>query len=240
MIAVRGNSESDMVESGPADSQCRYWDDTYRAHPQMYGDQPSSAAVYAAGVFKRAGATDILELGAGHGRDAVYFASEGFNVWATDVSSAGIGQLQATAHKYGVADRVSTIIHDIRDPLPLPDSAVDAVYAHMLLCMALSTSEIHAAVDQIRRVLRPRGALIYTVRHTGDAHYRAGIAHGDDIFEHGGFAVHFFTRRLVDDLADGWTLHDVHEFEEGALPRHLWRVMQSLPQTTPLKALEMG
>jgi hypothetical protein len=73
--------------------------------------------------------------------------------------------------------------------------------------------------------------LIYTVRHTGDAHYRAGIAHCDDIFEHGGFAVHFLTRELVDDLAAGWTLNEVHPFEEGELPRRLSRITQTVGPT---------
>jgi SAM-dependent methyltransferase len=91
----------------------------------------------------------------------------------------------------------------------------------MLLCMTLSTAQIHALVDQVRRVLRPGGPFIYTVRHTGDAHYGQGIAHGDDIYEHGGFAVHFFSRTLVDDLAAGWTLQEVHPFDEGDLPRRL-------------------
>lgn len=34
-------------------------------------------------------------------------------------------------------------------------------------------------------------------------------------YEHGGFAVHFFPRHLVDRLADGWILDEVHPFEEG-------------------------
>lgn len=72
----------------------------------------------------------------------------------------------------------------------------------------------------------PGGTFVYTVRHTADAHYGAGTAHGDDIFGHGGFAVHFFPRRLVDDLAEGWALVEVHGFEERALPRRLWRVTQ--------------
>ena len=67
-------------------------------------------------------------------------------------------------------------------------------------------------------------------RHTGDAHYGAGTAHGDDIWEQGGFAVHFFDRALVDALADGWTLDEVRPFEEGDLPRRLWRVTQTLPR----------
>ncbi|WP_174575745.1 hypothetical protein [Nocardia miyunensis] len=93
--------------------------------------------------------------------------------------------------------------------------------------MALSRTEIGAIVEEIRRVLRPGGVLFDTIRHPGDAHYGAGIDHGDDIYGHGGFAVHFFSRRLVEDLAHGWDLQHVGEFEEGALPRQLWSVVKS-------------
>ncbi|MFE7243863.1 hypothetical protein [Streptomyces sp. NPDC057580] len=94
----------------------------------------------------------------------------------------------------------------------------------------LAKEEIHALVGEVRRVLRPGGVFVYTVRHTGDAHYGAGTGHGDDIWEHGGFAVHFFPRDLVDALADGWQSQEVHPFEEGDLPRRLWRVTQTLPR----------
>ncbi|MGW8762588.1 class I SAM-dependent methyltransferase [Streptomyces sp. NPDC055815] len=213
-----------------AEAQRRHWQDTYAAHPGMYGEEPSAPAVHAARVFRAAGARDVLELGAGHGRDALYFAREGFTVRATDFSPVGLEQLRARARSRGVDARVTTTVHDVREPLPLPDASVDAVFAHMLLCMALSTQEIRALVGEVRRVLRPGGVFVYTVRHTGDAHYGAGTAHGDDIFEHGGFAVHFFGRELVDALAEGWTLDELHTFEEGDLPRRLWRVTQTLPR----------
>ncbi|MFB7085410.1 hypothetical protein [Streptomyces sp. NPDC056296] len=35
-----------------------------------------------------------------------------------------------------MARRVTTAVHDVRDALPLPDDSVNAVFAHMLLCMA--------------------------------------------------------------------------------------------------------
>ncbi|MFE5957959.1 MULTISPECIES: class I SAM-dependent methyltransferase [Streptomyces] len=218
-------SEQDL-----AAAQRRHWQDTYSAHPGMYGEQPSAPALHAARIFRTARARDVLELGAGHGRDALYFAREGFSVHATDFSGTGLAQLEQTAHAQGLDGRVTSVLHDVREPLPLPDASVDGVFAHMLLCMALSTKEIHAAVGEIRRVLRPGGVFVYTVRHTGDAHYGAGTAHGDDVWEHGGFAVHFFPRDLVDALAEGWVLDEVHAFEEGDLPRRLWRVIQSLPR----------
>ncbi|WBO61564.1 class I SAM-dependent methyltransferase [Streptomyces camelliae] len=217
-------------EKDLGEAQRVHWQDTYAAHPGMYGEHPSAPAVHAARVFHASGARDVLELGAGHGRDALFLAREGFTVQATDFSATGLEQLRAAARAQGAAERVTTLVHDVRDPLPLSDASVDAVFAHMLLCMALSTSEIHTLVGEVRRVLRPGGVFVYTVRHTGDAHYGAGTAHSDDIWEHGGFAVHFFPRDLVNALAEGWVLEEVFAFEEGDLPRRLWRITQTLPR----------
>jgi hypothetical protein len=65
---------------------------------------------------------------------------------------------------------------------------------------------------------------VYSVRTTSDAHYRAGVDHGDDRWEMGGFVVHFFDRALVERLTDGWELVEVVEREEGKLPRRLYAV----------------
>ncbi|TDU74700.1 class I SAM-dependent methyltransferase [Streptomyces sp. KS 21] len=159
-------------EQGLADVQRAHWQQTYGDHPGMYGEEPSDPAVRAAAVFRTVGARKVLELGAGHGRDALYFARQGFSVLATDFSPAGLEQLREAAAAQDVAGRVTTAVHDVREPLPLANTSVDAVFAHMLLCMALSTQEIHALVAEVRRVLRPGGVFVYTVRHTGDAHYR--------------------------------------------------------------------
>ncbi|WP_431963022.1 class I SAM-dependent methyltransferase [Nocardia sp. bgisy134] len=219
--AVSGGDPADL-----GDIQRQHWQSTYRANPEMYGDEPSAPAIQAAQIFGAADVRAILELGAGHGRDALHFARVGFSVHATDFSDVGLHQLRERADSEAV-EGLTTGIIDVRAPLPLPDASFDAVYAHMLLCMALSSEEIVALVREIHRVLRPRGTFFYTVRHTGDPHYGAGIDHGDDIFEHGGFAVHFFSRAFVDELAEGWDLRQIDEFEEGALPRRLWSVVQT-------------
>lgn len=180
--------------------------------------------MYAASQFKTACAKRVLELAAGHGRDAVYFATRGFTVQAIDFSDVATELIRQLAETQGVASQLSTRVHDLREARPLENDTVDAAFAHMGLCMALSTNEIHTIVSEVRRVLRPGGIFLYTVRHTDDARYSAGNAHGDDTFVHGGFVVHFLSRQLVDALAEDWTLDDVYAFEEGDLPRRLWRV----------------
>ncbi|WP_405487179.1 class I SAM-dependent methyltransferase [Nocardia sp. NBC_00511] len=209
--------------------QHAHWQHTYDAHPGMYGVEPSQPAVYAARIFHDAGVRDVLELGAGHGRDAIYLAESGFQVTATDFSAVALTQLRERAEARDLGDRVRTVEHDARQPIPLTYRSVDAVYAHMLLCMNLSTQEIRDLLTEIRRVLKPGGVFVYTVRTVEDPHFGAGRALGDDIYENDGFAVHFFSPALVDTLSSGWALRERVSFAEGDLPRRLYRVTQTLP-----------
>ncbi|MGW0633705.1 hypothetical protein [Streptomyces sp. NPDC002758] len=55
---------------------------------------------------------------------------------ATDFSPVCLSQLAAAAEAEGLAERVTTTVHDVRAPLPLADASTDAVFTHMLLRMA--------------------------------------------------------------------------------------------------------
>ena len=92
------------------------------------------------------------------------------------------------------------------------------------IAMALTTDELVVLNDHVRQVLRPGCYNIYTVRNKGDAHYGQGVHRGEDLYEVGGFIVHFFDRTKVEALTDGYKLIDIHEFEEGGLPRKLYQV----------------
>ena len=207
------------------DTQREHWENTFLLNPQMYGEEPSESGRYALERFTAAGASDVLELGAGQGRDTATFLAAGISVTALDYTSSALEQMRSDLGDALTAG-LTTAAHDVREALPLPASSMDAVYAHMLFCMALSVAELQRLAAEVRRVLRPAGLLIYTVRHTGDAHCGAGIHHGEGVWETGGFAVHFFDRALVDQLATGYELIDSTEFEEGSLPRRLWRITQ--------------
>jgi SAM-dependent methyltransferase len=105
------------------------------------------------------------------------------------------------------------------------DATFDACYAHMLLCMAFSTDELERLVREVRRALRPGGLFAYTVRTWQDPDFGRGTPRGEDLYESGGFIVHFFDRAKVERLASGFELRSVEELEEGQLPRRLYRVV---------------
>ena len=206
------------------DGQRKHWEGVFAESAEMYGADPSDPARFALDMLERGSARDVLELGAGQGRDTLAFLASGYRVTALDYADDVLRTLEETAERRGMAKRLTTIAHDVRCPLPLPDESIDAAYSHMLFNMALSTPELDALGQEVHRVLRPGGLHIYTVRHVGDAHFGAGTSHGDAMFENGGFIVHFFDEPLVDRLACGFVLVERAEFEEGGLPRKLWRV----------------
>ena len=207
-----------------SDDQRRRWLEAFCENPALFGEKPSDAARFAAAAFKKEGLTRILELGGGQGRDTLYFARRGFRVHMLDCADEAVRSVTEKMRKQHLSDVVSVRRHDVRPPLPFADESFDGCYSHMLFCMALTTPELAFLSREVRRVLRPEGLHIYTVRHTGDAHYRTGIHRGEDIYEVDGFAVHFFSRKKVEQLAEGDEIIRVDEFEEGELPRRLFIV----------------
>ena len=207
------------------DAQQQQWQDTFSRTSEMFGSEPSGPARKAAVVLRKEGVFRLLELGSGQGRDTLYFARKGFEVYTLDYSNHGIEVINQKAKELGLSDLIITRIHDVRNSLPFPNEIFDACFSHMLFCMALTTAQLQFLSEEIWRVLRPGGICIYTVRHTGDSHYKTGIHRGEDMYEVAGFVVHFFTREKVELLAKGYEITNIDEFEEGDLPRKLFLVI---------------
>ncbi len=206
------------------DAQREQWERTLSRQANKFGLEPSAAARKAVEIFKKAGIANILELVAGQGRDTVFFASSGLRVHALDYTEAGVNAITERAGQLGLSHTITALRHDVRDPLPFGDSSFYGCYSHMLFCMALTTPELEHLSGEVRRVLRPGGLSIYTVRNTSDPHYGKGIHHGDDLYEVDGFIVHFFSTEKVEHLTQGYQLIGIDQFDEGELPRRLFQV----------------
>lgn len=207
------------------DGQERHWQTMLETRPEMFGRDASEPARRSGPEFEAAGVRRILELGGGQGRDSLFFAANGFAVHVLDYAHAGIEVILGKAAQAGLAARITAAQHDVRRPLPVADGSFDACYSHMLFCMALVTAELDALSRDILRALRPGGLCVYTVRNTSDPDFERGIHRGEALYENQGFIIHFFDRAKVERLARGWDLVSVEEFEEGKLPRRLFRVV---------------
>jgi SAM-dependent methyltransferase len=209
----------------PLNAQKDLWERMFAKNTDMFGTEPSYPARKAAETFKRQGKKRILELGGGQGRDTLFFAREGFQIYTLDYTTEGVEEIKAKADKLGLSQFVVALQHDVRQPLPFDDVFFDGCYSHMLYCMALTTSELESLSKEIWRVLKPQALSTYTVRNTGDPQYRTGFYRGEDLWEiSGGFIVHFFSKEKVENLTTGYKLVNIEEFEVGKLPRKLFAV----------------
>ena len=104
-------------------------------------------------AWKEAGHKDILDLGTGLGQNAVYFAKQGFNVSALDISDYAVDYLQnwAKEEKLDICVKVGDM-----HSLPYDDDAFDCVYAYHVISHTDSPG-VEKAIAEIERVLRPGG-----------------------------------------------------------------------------------
>ncbi|WP_407356312.1 class I SAM-dependent methyltransferase [Methanolobus sp. WCC5] len=213
------------IDKSALDSQQHHWECVFSKNACMFGEEPSSPVQWAVRTFKEEGKTKILELGSGQGRDTMYLALNGFEVFALDYCEKGITDLRKRSLQLQASGSITPVMHDVRKKLPFEDRTFDACYSHMLFCMPLTILELRSLLAEIRRVLKPGGLNIYTTRHTKDPQYGTGIHRGEDMWEiQGGFIVHFLSREKVELLAEGYDITDITEFEEGDLPKKLYRV----------------
>ena len=191
----------------------------------MFGLDPSKAAINTLKTLKEKKIKKVVELGAGLGRDTIYFAKNLINVEALDYSPSAIKIINKKILEHKLSNLVSTQIFDVRKKLPFEDNSVEACFSHMLYCMALTTIEIECLNKEICRILKPGGINIYTARHTEDGDYKNGTYIGEDLYENDGFIVHFFSEEKVRKITDGFDIKNVEKFEEGKFPRKLFRVI---------------
>ena len=204
--------------------QSQHWEKNFSIKTEMFGLEPSFPAKKAIKLFKEHKIKKIIELGAGLGRDTIFFAKNSFHVEALDYSHSAIKVINEKAEKQNLSNHISTKIFDIRKKLPFKDNSVDACFSHMLYCMALTNIELEGLNNEICRVLKPNGINIYTVRHTNDGDYRKGIHRGEDLYENDGFIIHFFSKDKVNSLLKGFQNLEIENFEEGNFPRKLFIV----------------
>ena len=190
----------------------------------MFGQEPSKAAISSLKYFKEQNIKKIIELGAGLGRDTLFFAKNSIHTTALDYSPTAIKIINKKILASELSSSVYTEVFDIRKKLPFLDNTFEACFSHMLYCMALSIFDLKNLNKEILRILKPGGINIYTVRHVEDGDYKNGIHIGEDLYENDGFIVHFFSEDKVKKLSKGFKLIDIEKFEEGKFPRKLFIV----------------
>ncbi|MEL7169718.1 MAG: class I SAM-dependent methyltransferase, partial [Bacteroidota bacterium] len=136
----------------PTPSDPAFWNVRFGAKAFAYGTAPNAFVAEAVPTHVAPGST-VLELATGEGRNAVWMATQGYDVTALDFAAEGLTKTTALAADHGVA--VETVQADVTawDP-PQEWDAVVATFLH------LSEAVRPAVYGLVRRALRPGGVFI--------------------------------------------------------------------------------
>jgi len=99
----------------------------------------------------------VLDAGCGDGRNLRYLLAQGFQCWGVDRDPAAVAQVRRLAASLSgdtSPDRFQ--VADV-DRLPWPDASFDAVVCSAVLHFADDAAHFEGMVDELWRVLAPRG-----------------------------------------------------------------------------------
>lgn len=166
----------------PAVSPDLYDEEYFREWCAGYDEWVTSNGRKVAGIYpgflKRAGFRHddvVVDMGTGRGELPVTAVELGARrAVGVEYSAAAVAMAQQTLAQHGVADRAEILLADVRS-VPLPDGCADLV-CFVDVVEHLTPDELHAALLEARRLLRPGGkAVAHTMpnRLTYDVTYRA-------------------------------------------------------------------
>jgi SAM-dependent methyltransferase len=120
--------------------------------------------------------TKILIIGSGGGRHVVYFAQQGFDVTAIDVSEVGI---EATQKKIDELELKATLLSGIEanNLHCFKNNSFDAVLSFSVLYY-LKMDEFILSLDEVSRVLKNQGSFLFNMRTKDDWRFELSKGHG--------------------------------------------------------------
>ncbi|MEO1063976.1 MAG: FAD-dependent oxidoreductase [Actinomycetota bacterium] len=140
----------------------RDWDARFSGE-QVFSGNPNGTLLAEVGGLESGRALDV---GAGEGADAIWLAEQGWDVTASDVSSAALRRIDAAATKRGV--RVRCLHADANGDDPYGTAAYDLVSAQYAV---IPRTPDDRGIRQLLDAVAPGGTLLF-VHHDHDAHRR--------------------------------------------------------------------
>ncbi len=134
--------------------ECERWNRRYACEDWFFGSSPNQFLVEQIEQLSPPPDTQILSLGEGEGRDALWLARQGFPVTAIDSSEIGLQKLAFAAQQENLG--IETIHGDLANYEPRPDqfNIVLSFFCHL---PPLLRSLVH---HRSARALRPNGYFI--------------------------------------------------------------------------------
>ena len=96
------------MDQNELDQQSQHWEKNFSNKPEMFGLEPSLSAKKALKLFHEKKIDKIIEIGAGLGRDTIFFAKNYIHTTALDYSVSGIKVINQKTTKDNLSNYIST------------------------------------------------------------------------------------------------------------------------------------
>lgn len=132
-----------------------FWETHYTGLDPRWGTRPNPALTDLVNNLAATPGT-ALDLGCGHGGDALWLAARGWNVTATDISTTALKRVASHAATAGLTARVHTSQHDLTETFP--DGSFDLINA----CYFHTPTDIprEQVLQRAARSITPGGLLL--------------------------------------------------------------------------------
>ncbi|MES2971614.1 MAG: class I SAM-dependent methyltransferase [Patescibacteria group bacterium] len=158
--------------------------------------QTEEFAIHVEKLFPRL--AQVLDLGCGVGRDAIYFAKHDHTVLGVDFSE----EIIRRNREIFPAPNLQFATLDFSKKLPYSSTSYDVVYAYLSL-QYFDDVTTRSIVFEIARVLKSGGLLCFVCKSTKDLHYGDGTEIEPNYFvSTKGRIRRFFTSEYTKDLLD--------------------------------------
>lgn len=151
------------------------WDEEYTEHdaiPSSHRPDPSRALQALLAVMDADEEMDVLDVGCGNGRNTVHLADQGHHVTAVDFSDAALALAQERVRGKALGDSVEFLQADVKEGIAVDDDSIDLVVDAYVSCHFLTAAERLQYWQEIERVLRDDGQVIWIGMSVDDGYYR--------------------------------------------------------------------
>ena len=181
-----------------------YWNNIYSTN-NYFGTGPTLLAIVAKELIKNHSISNILELGCGQGRDAIFFANLGCNVTATDISENAINFVKKIKNDQNLQN-LQLFVHDTLNPLKFECTDFELVYSNLAL-QFFDIDQLFKIFSNIEKVMKDNSFFLFSTKKSGDKYYNFGNKISDNAFESKGITRFFYEKpELIHILEKNFTI----------------------------------
>lgn len=158
-----------------------YWDKEYKSKKWVYGMETTILAFNVVNTFRSFGpkkTLNLLDLGGGYGRDAIFYAKQGFHATCLDISEIAIQQGKE------LAELTQTKVNFIQGnflKIDLPKALFDVIVSYRFLYL-FSGNDLQRILSKMNCLLKKGGITAHIVLSKDDFTYGKGKKIGENAY----------------------------------------------------------